>query len=252
MTIRIHLLLILLIFLLLYGCGGGLKQIRMTPEGWNYLKTQSEIQAAHYPSASLTVMTPGKGILQGWPAAVGGMAGLGATPLELGGAALMGLGLEIYGESLSRSSGAQMIKDYSLEDPILAVKEQFILYLVFNSDSKNIRFVQEPLRSDNINDLKKISGDGMVIDFKTIHIGLSYFLTYWGRYRIDYLVRARLIHLEDSKILWQGVCSYVGKDPKNSPTMDELAADNGALLKAKINEATDICAKELINQFFVQ
>ena len=241
---------VLLILLSIYGCGSGFKQIKMSPEEWSHLKNQPVIQAIHYPSPSLTVITPGKAMLNGLgPALVGVNAGMGATLLELGGAALLGVGAAIYGEHRAVSSGNRIVKDYSIDDPIVRVKERFLFTLEKEYNFENIRSIKEPYSSAKLAELKMIFREGLVIDFKTTRIGLNYYPSSWSHYHIDYQVRARLIRLEDSKILWQGVCRFVEKDPKTSPTMDELTADNGALLKTKLDEAADSCGKELVTQF---
>lgn len=142
-----------------------------------------------------------------------------------------------------------MIKKYSLQDPVLRVKERFLSTLSVDFDLKNIRPVQGPLTDDRVPALKERFGQGVVIDFKTIKWDLLYYLTDWSHYRIAFSARARMVRLEDSKIIWQGVCDIVGKDRKTSPTLDELESNNGALLKVKLNGAADRCVEELLEQF---
>jgi hypothetical protein len=79
---------------------------------------------------------------------------------------------------------------------------------------------------------------------------------------------ARLLRSEDSKILWQGTCysmgaahtytaksfnqlNYAAISSQDEPryTLDEWTQSNAALLKGKLNEVADACAKALLADF---
>lgn len=85
---------------------------------------------------------------------------------------------------------------------------------------------------------------------------------------------ARLLRSEDSKILWQGACSSMGADltytmktlqqlshgiipiqggqpsqGRQHHTLEEWTENNGALLKGRLNEVADACAKALLAEF---
>lgn len=216
-------LLVFVLFLLLSGCASTL--IQMDKEERSRLNNQSDIQAVHYPS-SFSVRTPGKAI-------AGGGGALGA----------------IFSLGLYESAGDKMAKEYALEDPALRVQSRFLSSLEKDLGIKNIRIVQESPSKDSIDDLKRTAGKGMVLDFKTTQWMLFYYPTDWSHYRIAYSARGRLVRLEEPKIIWQGTCEFIGQDPKTSPTMDELVANNGALLKQKINEAADACAEQFWSHF---
>lgn len=90
-----------------------------------------------------------------------------------------------------------------------------------------------------------------MLDFQTTAWRLTY---YPGRiatnYRVIYAVIARLHRMEDSKLLWRGACTATStQDPEKSPTMDELKANDGTLLKEHIEAVSDACARVLFAQF---
>jgi hypothetical protein len=78
---------------------------------------------------------------------------------------------------------------------------------------------------------------------------------------------ARLLRSDDSKILWQDACYSMGADltytmkslqqfPPGVPirggqpyTLEEWTANNGTLLRGKLNEVADACAKALLVEF---
>ncbi len=220
-------LLVLTLFLLMHGCGPSL--IQMDKNELSRLENLSNIHAVHYPSSSFNVRTPGK-TLAGGGGALGSIISLG----------------------LFESAGEKMTKDYALEDPILNVQNHFLSSLETDLGLTNIRIVQESPSEDSIDELKRTVGNGMVIDFKTTQWMLYYYPTDWSHYRIAYSARGRLVRLEDSQIIWQGTCESVGQDPKTSPTMNELIANNGALLKEVISEAANACAEQLSTHFLAK
>lgn len=217
--------LVLIIFLLMYGCAPTL--IQMHPEELSHLKNQSDIQAVHYSPSPFSIRTPGK--------------------VMAGGGGILG---SMFSLSLFESAGGKMAKEYTLEDPALRVQNRFLSSLKQDLGITNIRIVQESPSNDSIDELKRTVGKGMVFDFKTTAWTLLYYPFDWTHYRISYEARARLIRLENSRIAWQGNCEFIGEDPKTSPTMDELKANNGAVLKTMLSEAADTCAEELLSQFF--
>lgn len=150
---------------------------------------------------------------------------------------------------LYESAGDKMANEYALKDPALRLQSRFLTSLEKDTGSKESRIVQEPPGGESIEELKRTFGKGMVLDFKTTQWLLFYYPTDWSHYRIAYSARGRLVRLEEPKIIWQGTCEVIGQDPKTSPTMDELVANNGALLKQKINEAADACAEQLWDHF---
>lgn len=141
-----------------------------------------------------------------------------------------------------------MVKNYSLQDPIVRVKKQILNLLKTKYGVNNIYAVAEAIIEDNLDLLKKQYGAGIIIDFMTVDWGLGFFPSDPSYYRTPLSVRARLIDLKDSKVLWQGSCRVMEEKTDGSPDMDQIEADKGALLKKKLIAAADLCAKEIIAQ----
>ena len=122
-----------------------------------------------------------------------------------------------------------------LEDPVLKVKERVVLAMDAAVELKSVRLIQEPLVGDDLDQLKAALGTGLAIDFKTIIWNLDH-KTIW------YVARSRIIRLEDSKILWQGVCDV--KNHLLGSWAEHMAAE-AALLKKRLNEVAESCAQNL-------
>lgn len=227
-----------LLFITIMFCGGcastDLAPIKMEKGGIEKLKTQSNIVVIHYKPAPFRLVTEGTtlasgiGVLFG---AVGGAIGAGATINKI------------------ESAGQEMVKNYSLQDPVLRVKEHIVDVLNTKYGLNNIHPIPEAIVEENFDLFRKQYGDGLIIDLMTINWGIGSFTFDSSHYRTPLFVRARLVDLRDSKVLWQGSCRVMEEKTDNSPNIDEITADNGALLKKMLIAAEDICAKEIIAQF---
>lgn len=140
------------------------------------------------------------------------------------------------------------VRGLSLEDPILRVKDRFVTALETEVGLKNLRTIPTPLGSDSLDHLRAELGKGVVLDFKTLTPPPAggwalYAGIFWSTYA--YSARARLIRLDDSRILWQGLC----KISEKIPPLRVLEEDDGQAFKTRIEESAVICARQLIQQF---
>ena len=145
-------------------------------------------------------------------------------------------------------------------DPILTIKDRFISVVAEDARIK-VRSIHVPLRMlqsttenrchhDTLDELRQRLRTGLMMDFTSDWRLEAYQGIYFPpRWYLTYSARARLIQLEQSQVVWQGVCAHVGNDPtSNRPTLYVLQNDT-ALLNAKLNEAADTCVQELTRQF---
>lgn len=199
----------------------GPKRIEMSSQGHRLLKSENNTWVVYHNPPAFAVMTTGKAMF-------------GA----IGGAAMV-------------SAGNKMRQKYGLIDPTIKVKENFKTKFENRLSLKSLRVENEPLSKDSIEDLRKKFRSGLVLDFKTHVWSFGYYAADWKHYRLSYSVRARLIELRNSKLVWQGICNVFENEPKGErPTLKELKADEGALIKAKLADAAQYCTEDLLKQFF--
>lgn len=146
--------------------------------------------------------------------------------------------------------GDEVSKRADWEDPALLVKDKFLALLEKNLELRNWRQVKEAATKDTETYLKSQFSEGAVLDFKTLRYGLWTYPSDAFHYHLRYKARARLVSLTPPKMLWQAFCDIDQWDLNNSPTLEEYVADNGALLRRKLNEAAIGCAEDLQKQFF--
>lgn len=216
-----EILLASVIFLLSYGCAPTM--IQAGKEELARLKNEPEILAVHYTPPTFMAEGPIVGSL-------GTLFGLVGAAIEL---------------AAAKSAGDQIVRDYSIEDPALRVKDKFLSAIAAGSGFKNIRSIKEALPTDDLIELKEKFGKIIMIDFLTWEWAVLSFNPFFRHDQLAYIVRSRLVLLEDSKILWQGVCRF--NEPV--PPLGELKINNAALLKEKLKQAAATCAEELVTQF---
>lgn len=198
--------------LLLTACAG--QQTRLTADNRRALSTEPQIHAVHY------VWTPNFMIESTGYSVAAGLF----TPLVVFVAWGEGMGLQ---------------RDYRLEDPVARVKDRLAIKLQTDFNLTNVRVVSDPPKNDGVATLKQIFQTGIVLDVRTAKWGLD-------NARVKYAARARLIRLSDAAILWKATCEFTADKAQPSPKMDELKANDGILLKAKILDAADGCADQLV------
>jgi hypothetical protein len=155
-------------------------------------------------------------------------------------------------------------------NPLPAVKDQFLFAIRNSFKIHNVRVIEEPRFSktvtdphasywsvhkttrnteDELNQLKKTFREGMAIDFYTHKWWFIPYPEDEEHYRLVYSVEARLIRIEESAVLWKGVCNIVEQHPPAQRlTLAELKSDDIAR-KDRIARAAEECTADLIFQF---
>jgi len=111
------------------------------------------------------------------------------------------------------------------EDPAPRVKSRLVGTLQANLKLTNVDTVSDPLQNDDVKTLKDVFKTGVVLDVRTMK---------WGGddYRGNYLVRARMVRLDDSTVLWKTTCNA-------------RWAYDGNPLGVQLRKAADDCAAQL-------
>ena len=146
-----------------------------------------------------------------------------------------------------------------IEAPAKAVKDRFLGTVSQGPGLIKLEIIDQPrpanfsrLMAPPIDLLKRDFGRGLVFDFHAPVWALSpvydplWFLTA-RRYGLSMMVRARLIRLDDSTILWQQACLHV--KPEGPRTLDEWIANDYALFRTAEERQAQSCADELVGRF---
>jgi hypothetical protein len=226
----------LTVAILIAACSSN--EIRIAPAVYGSLKNEQQILAVHYIPAQFSAHTP--------------------EVMNAGGAAMMfgAVGGAVAGAIQAREaeeSGRQIVKDYGLEDPMLQIKRTFLESVSREQSLQNLQSLNEALESDNPEALRERFRKGLVFDFKTT----SWSLNQAGplspnTYRVYYEGRVRLLRLPEGVIEWQSFCQSEGKIEESAPTLLQVVANSGAILKSQLNSAADSCLRQIERQFRVK
>jgi hypothetical protein len=134
--------------------------------------------------------------------------------------------------------GMQLAKDLDLHDPVARVSAPLATSLKGSAGGAEI-FALASEDDDDAGALARAHAPAPVLAVRT---------TWWGidGYRAKYEARARLFDLARGRLVWEGRCSHVADADKPAPSMDDLKLQSGMLLKAKLVEAADGCAAQLV------
>lgn len=144
------------------------------------------------------------------------------------------------------TAGNKIINENEVQDPAnyigdelaKALAEKYGVANVVRSDS-----VVKGLKEQAV--IEAYPNSGLLIDVQTINWSFGYFPTKWGKYRVIYSAKLRLIDGDAGTLLAEGFCSRVPKYDETAPTKDELLGDSAARLKKELSIAANDCIKQL-------
>ena len=153
-------------------------------------------------------------------------------------------GFGIIGAGLMIAAGKEMVTQYDLEDPAVAVREQ-LTKLVVERRGTPIVVVDstKPVTKDDIPALiAAYPGADYLLDIKTFNNTMTYYPTNWVGYRYMYSARVRVVEVAAKSVAAETLCSTAQGDDANPPSYDQMVADRAALLKSYMAKAASTCA----------
>lgn len=146
--------------------------------------------------------------------------------------------------------GNQIIKNNNVQDPANYIGEKLATELSAKN-SLNISSINNIESSDGIDELSnKYSDKDYILDVRTINWSFAYFPTDWDNYRVIYSVKLRLIDTKNSNLIAEGFCSNVPDQTENSPSHDELLANDAQRLKNELQLSADKCLSQFNKEIF--
>jgi hypothetical protein len=163
--------------------------------------------------------------------------------------------------SLSVEGGVSRHDPFRLEDPLLTVKDRFLTTLSEQMHLTNVQAMPAPrLHSSqmqygvSIRELVRLYDHGLVLDFQTLQWAFTPYgenkLSQWSDWNMStstilfHRVRARLIDLDQRKLLWQTTC-YVHTQQHS---MQEWLSNQSQLVKDERQDLGFRCARQLVEK----
>lgn len=144
------------------------------------------------------------------------------------------------------SAGNKIIQENEIEDPANFIGAQLGKMLAEKYDSVEVGrsdVVVSGLKTKSVIDT--YSGVGILLDVQTINWSFIYFPTKWGKYKVIYSAKLRLIDSDSGTLLAEGFCQRVPEYNDNAPTKDQLLAESAARLKEELLLGANSCIEQL-------
>lgn len=151
----------------------------------------------------------------------------------------------------AEAAGQQLMLEIPLADPIVRVKDRLLSRLSAESGIGPIRPAPTAMDSDDLKSLKQALGPVTVLDVRTTSWGLHPYQIDSTTFLVHYTVKARLIRLDQEQVLWRDEisCYTTGDRRFGAPTLEDLKADGGALLKTTMASTAEVCVDPLLASF---
>jgi len=199
------------------GCAT-VQDIPLAPPAATSLKDR-EITVAVHEKPDFAAMTPGTAV-------VGGLIGA-ALMIRAGNIVVSENAIEDPAPAIARALSANLQQAYQARGGVRTGKSDW----------------------DDVPKLAQLNpGSDLLLDVQTTNWTLVYFPTAWGKYRLMYVARARLVDMKRGSVLAQGMCKRIPEDSANAPTYDEFLANSAARLKEELAVAADECVRTASKQ----
>lgn len=170
-----------------------------------------------------------------------------------------GLAITTYGTAMAGpgsvyvavKNGKEWTQENNIPHPMVTVRNQLVGKLKSDLSVYNFKHLDATLDigEESPEKLKARLGNGLVMDFTGTY-QVIYYLAAASKYHMYFNGRARLVRLDDGKVMWVGNCRTDIEDPDNKPSIDDLRANQAARLKRWLDRGAAECGKQLTDQFF--
>ncbi len=156
-----------------------------------------------------------------------------------------------FGMSEALSTGQNLARKFKIKDPGQMVKERFLMQVNRGAKIANFYNDRQPVTyyDSSVEMMKKRYKSGLILKINAHWWEIWYYPDDFSHYQMWFQASAELVRLDDAKVLWKGDCRADQKDKKSSPTLDELIADNSKVLQRWVDDATNQCADQLVQNF---
>jgi len=160
------------------------------------------------------------------------------------------VGGAIAGASMA-SAGDEIVASNGVEDPAKAISSRLANHYAARLQPASIQHIGGPAPEKPEELAAFVGGKGVVADVKTLGWMFGYFPSSWGRYRVMYNARVRLIDASSGRVIGQVPCNFISDEDSNlAPDYDQLLYNGAVLLKSKLNTAAMHCGSTFEAEMF--
>jgi hypothetical protein len=151
----------------------------------------------------------------------------------------------LLGAAAQISSGNKIINENQVEDPAIYIANELAKTLESQLGITQITTSASKTTTNNVKTLaEQYKSADILLDVQTTHWQSIYYISDWNNYKVLYAAKLRLIDTKNQKVLAESSCSKNQDDKENSPSYDQLIANNATVLKAALKSHADACISE--------
>ena len=152
--------------------------------------------------------------------------------------------------------GAQIVGEPGLEDQALELKTRFIAAVTTELGLTSLENIPQSPAPEDYLILRQKFRDGFLFIFQSNGVKFMalpfvpfQFHLSVARYHLLYRVKGELVSFKAGRTVWEASCGSDTENASDHPTLEELTANQGQLLKRMVSEATKECASQLVAHF---
>ncbi len=157
----------------------------------------------------------------------------------------------LIGAFAAIAAGNKLAAENNLQDPADALSAGLVRVLETHQGTRLVA----PGVPASTNDVQQLAAAAkgkakFMLDVQSMGWHAIYFPTAWGRYRVIYSARARLINVDTQSVIAEGACRRAPDQSDRSPTYDQLWASQAAMMKSELGMAARECLQTIAMQMF--
>ena len=148
-----------------------------------------------------------------------------------------------------KDAGRQVVTDDQIEDPAVALGASLLADVAGAYRLQVLDGNAVIVRDDTqLEAFRKQNHVDLILEFHTEAWRTYYFLDF-KHYDVGYYAKARLIDGRTGSVIRQAKCAHKPDKTANSPTIEELLADNGVKLRTALEAAKQLCLATVREDF---
>lgn len=145
-----------------------------------------------------------------------------------------------------RSAGNELVNQDNLKDPSRTIARRFANEL---EQKRGVIVNPKVVPTDAERESALMAlGPDLVLDVNTEAWHIQYIPMHWMHYHVELSTQLLLLDAKNKRVLLMSTCEQSDDMSDQSPTYDELMANNGELIKQTLTRYGNACFDQLIHQ----
>lgn len=147
-------------------------------------------------------------------------------------------------------AGNSLIKQNGISDPAYGISDVLARSMETKYQVRYKGVGSAVVNSDEVSSIANAYKDTpLALDVKTTYWAFAPLPFDFGKYRVVYQARLRLVDTKNTKVIAEGTCSSVPEKTDVAPTYEQLVADGASRIKSELEKASQYCALDFSSKY---